>query len=137
EISRQSPFYRTNHFSNRYRAKDGSYRELEWTTTFNRDEATRFGVARDVTEERQWKASLKESEERFRIMADSCPTIIWVTGPGGALLMANRMCQEFFGAPFEQADTAQAAVLLHPHDHAAHAGAFHRAAAEQQPFHAE
>ena len=53
EVAKQSSRYRTNHFVNRYRCKDGSYRLFEWTTTFNRDDSTRFGVARDITEQRR------------------------------------------------------------------------------------
>jgi len=70
--------------------------------------ATRFGVARDITEERRAAESLRESEQRFRIMADSCPTIIWVTDAHGGTWQANRVCQEFFGALFEQTDGEQA-----------------------------
>jgi diguanylate cyclase (GGDEF)-like protein/PAS domain S-box-containing protein len=60
EIARQSPQHRTKNFINRYRCKDGSYRILEWTTTFNRDQSTRFGVARDITEERQAQKAVQE-----------------------------------------------------------------------------
>jgi len=52
EVAKQSPQHRTAHFVNRYRCKNGSYRVLNWTTTFNRDDSTRFGVARDITDQR-------------------------------------------------------------------------------------
>ncbi len=137
EIAKQSATYRTDHFVNRYRCKNGSYRVFEWTTTFNRDESTRFGVARDITEQRLSEESLRESEERFRIMADSCPTIIWVTGVDGGTRLANRMCQEFFGTLFEQADSEQARRLIHPGDYPDYAGKFLRAVSERSPFRAE
>jgi|GEM_PF-2274477 len=35
-------------------------------------------VFRDVTEERRAEAELKESEDRFRMMADSAPVLIWM-----------------------------------------------------------
>lgn len=53
EVAKQSKQHRTSHFVNRYRCKDGSYRILDWTTTFNRDDSTRFGVARDITDQRR------------------------------------------------------------------------------------
>ena len=109
EIAKQSREYRTKHFVNRYRCKNGSYRIFDWRTTFNRDDSTRFGIAKDITEQRLWEESLRESEERFRIMADSCPTIIWVTDAAGKTRLANRICREFFGATFEQADGDQVA----------------------------
>jgi diguanylate cyclase (GGDEF)-like protein/PAS domain S-box-containing protein len=52
EVAKQSPQYRTKQFVNRYRCKDGSYRLFEWATTFTRDDSTRFGVARDITDQR-------------------------------------------------------------------------------------
>ncbi|HJY04678.1 MAG TPA: PAS domain S-box protein, partial [Bryobacteraceae bacterium] len=107
EIAKQSREYRTKHFVNRYRCKNGSYRIFDWRTTFNRDDSTRFGIAKDITDQRLSEESLRESEERFRTMADSCPTIIWMTDAAGRTQLANRICREFFGSTFEQADGGQ------------------------------
>ena len=137
EVAKQSCQYRTKHFVNRYRCKDGSYRIFEWRTTFNRDESTRFGIAKDITEQRLWEESLRESEERFRIMADSCPTIIWVTDAEGRTQLANRICREFFGVKFEQADRDQSRLLIHPDDHSEYIGRFLLAVRERAPFRAE
>jgi PAS domain S-box-containing protein len=71
EIAKQSREYRTRHFVNRYRCKDGSYRIFDWTTTFNRDDSTRFGVARDITEQRRSEESLRQSEERLQRAKDA------------------------------------------------------------------
>ena len=138
EIAKQSRVYRTKHFVNRYRCKDGSYRLFDWTTTFNRDESTRFGIARDITEQRLWEESLRESEERFRIMADSCPTIIWVTDADGKICLTNRVCREFFGASFEQADAdAQLRAIVHPDDYDVYVEKFLAAVTGRAPFRAE
>jgi two-component system, sensor histidine kinase and response regulator len=137
EVSKQSREYRTKHFVNRYRCKDGSYRIFDWRTTFSRDDSTRFGIAKDITEQRLWEESLRESEERFRIMADSCPTIIWVTDADGRTQLANRICREFFGATFEQADSDRSRLLIHPDDYAEYVGRFLFAVRERTPFRAE
>jgi PAS domain S-box-containing protein len=71
EIAKQSRDYRTKHFVNRYRCKDGSYRIFDWTTTFNRDDSTRFGIARDITEQRRSEESLRQSEERLQRAKDA------------------------------------------------------------------
>ena len=70
EAARQSREHRTKHFVNRYRCKDGSYRLFDWTTTFNRDDSTRFGVARDITEQRLSEESLRKSEEALQRAKD-------------------------------------------------------------------
>jgi PAS domain S-box-containing protein len=138
EAAKQSRDYRTKHFVNRYRCKDGSYRLFDWTTTFNRDESTRFGVATDITEQRLWEESLRESEERFRIMADSCPTIIWVSGADGRIRMTNRTCREFFGTTLEQTPEGdQLQFLIHPDDQPEYADKFLLAVRERAPFRAE
>jgi PAS domain S-box-containing protein len=137
EIAKQGRQYRTKHFVNRYRCKDGSYRIFDWSTTFNRDDSTRFGIAKDITEQLLWQESLRESEERFRIMADSCPTIIWVTDAEGMIQLANRVCREFFGGGFEQVDYHQWSSLIHPDDRSGYVGTFLQAVRERASFRAE
>jgi PAS domain S-box-containing protein len=46
-------------FENRFVAKDGSYRVLDWTTTPVVDDGLMYGVARDVTERRQAEIELE------------------------------------------------------------------------------
>ena len=137
EISRQSREHRTKHFVNRYRCKNGSYRLFNWTTTFNRDDATRFGVARDITEQQLSEDALRESEERFRIMADSCPTIIWVTDGEGRNQLTNRIYREFFGGTYENADGERWRSLIHPDDYEEYAARFLVALRDRAPFRAE
>jgi PAS domain S-box-containing protein len=48
------------------------------------------------------EASLRESEERFRIMADSAPVLIWMSGPDKGCTFFNRGWLEFTGRAMEQ-----------------------------------
>ncbi|HEY1215349.1 MAG TPA: PAS domain S-box protein [Bryobacteraceae bacterium] len=137
EVAKQGRQYRTKHFVNRYRCKDGSYRIFDWRTTFNRDDSTRYGIAKDITEQLLWQESLRESEERFRILADSCPTIIWVTDAEGRNQLANRIHREFFGVDSTQWDSDQWGLFVHPDDHAEYIGRFLLAVRERAPFRAE
>ena len=43
--------------------------------------------------------ALRESEERFRAMADSSPLLVWVIDPTGRVIFVNRAYCEFFGIP--------------------------------------
>ncbi|GAF91799.1 unnamed protein product, partial [marine sediment metagenome] len=53
----------TTHFENRYRCKDGSYKVLEWRAT-PAHHGMLYGVARDVTRQKQAEESLRASEGR-------------------------------------------------------------------------
>jgi len=51
----------------------------------------------DITLRRRAEEALRDSEERFRIMADSCPAVIWATDEEGRTRFMNRACHDFFG----------------------------------------
>ena len=91
----------------------------------------------DITERKRAEEALSESEDRFRVMADSCPTMMWVTGAEGGLQFINRSYREFAGTTCEQMAGAKWHSLVHPDDAPEYVGAFHRAVREHGPFRAE
>src|SRR3546814_12141070 len=60
-LARGTPTVR---FENRFRAKDGSYRNFSWTAVPENDLI--YCVARDVTEQRAHARALAEAEEALR-----------------------------------------------------------------------
>jgi PAS domain S-box-containing protein len=66
-------------FVNRYRTASGSYRWLEWRA-FPRGELI-YAAARDLTERIEAEQALRESETRFRLMADNAADVIWLMDP--------------------------------------------------------
>ncbi|NMO16139.1 PAS domain-containing protein [Pyxidicoccus fallax] len=56
-----------------------------------------FVQGHDITVQKRVEAALKESEERFRNMADHAPVMLWVTDPSGACTYLNRSWYEFTG----------------------------------------
>jgi len=64
-------------FENRYRCKNGSYKWLSWTSYPSPNEKIMFGIARDITERKQFEATIKESEERLRVTMEVTNTAIW------------------------------------------------------------
>ena len=107
-------------FQVRVRWPDGSIR---WVAPLGRtyhDSAGRpvrmAGVVADVTERNQAEA-LRQSEERFRLMADAVPQIIWVTDPEGKIEFFNQPWRHYTGLDHTPETTAEAvAAVVHPGD---------------------
>ena len=95
------------------------------------------GIGLDVTERRRAEEALQESEERFRIMADGCPTMMWVTNAEGGNRFINRAYRQFAGIDFEEAEERKWELLVHPDDVHGYIEAFERAIRERAPFSAE
>ena len=53
----------------------------------------------DIDAWKQTEAALRESEARFRHMADSAPAFIWMTDPDGQVVFANMHYDHVFGRP--------------------------------------
>jgi PAS domain S-box-containing protein len=99
---------------------------------------TRFlGVSSDVTEEQRALAALRESEERFRAMADGMPLIVWVHDAQGSQQFVNRTFLEYFGVAGAEMKGERWQVLMHPDDAPAYAAEFLACTRERRPFHAE
>jgi PAS domain S-box-containing protein len=91
----------------------------------------------DITERKRAEEALSESEDRFRVMADSCPTMMWVTNAVAGLQFINQSFREFAGATCEEMSGDKWERLVHPDEAPEYVGAFHRAVREQGPFRAE
>ena len=63
-------------FVNRYRTKDGSYRWLEWRA-FPRGDLI-YAAARDLTDRIEAEQAVRDSEARYRLMADNTADVIWI-----------------------------------------------------------
>ena len=63
------------------------------------------------------EAELRESEERFRAIADTAPVLIWVTAQDRSRAFVNQAYVAFSGGGYEEARQLDWREILHPNDH--------------------
>jgi len=76
-----------------------------------------FIAGNDVTARHIAERRLRESEERFRLIADSAPVPIWVTAPDRSRSFVNQAYVDFLGVDRKAAETFDWRTILHPEDH--------------------
>jgi PAS domain S-box-containing protein len=110
-------------YSDEYRIIRPNDGEIRWIRVVARIERSPNGRAQrligadlDVTDQMLAQATLRESEERFRLIADSAPVPIWVTKLDRTRSFANQAYVDFLGLPFEQAVAFDWRKVLHPDD---------------------
>ena len=74
------------------------------------------GYARDISERKRQEEALRESEARFRAMADSSPALIWMSGPAGSRSYVNRPWIEYTGCTLQDAQGEGWMTSMHPAD---------------------
>src|SRR5687767_11119003 len=73
-------------------------------------------IVADVTEQRATERALRESEERFRRIANSAPVMMWVTRLDRSRDFVNDAYAEFVGLPPEEAGKFDWRTRIHPED---------------------
>jgi len=104
----------------RYRRADGAWRTLSTEARPRVDADGRFrgmiGVNVDVTGARTAEAALRESEARFRLMADTAPSPVWLTNAEGEVEFVNAALVDFYGRPAEEILGQVWREAIHPDD---------------------
>ena len=125
-------------FEKRYRRRDGS---MFWALTSVRvgrdgpDTAPwLMAVVTDVSDAKAAEAALRESEERFRLLADTAPAPVWLTDEDGAVEFANDALATFYGRPADQIHGHIWKESLHPNDAPAVADVQSKARPDHLPY---
>lgn len=102
-------------------------RHLDGTTRWIQDEGARMtddaghvrwisGIAKDITPFKRAEEALRESEGRFRLMADAAPTLMWMAGPDKGCTYFNKGWLTFTGRSIDQELGNGWAENVHPND---------------------
>lgn len=93
----------TTRFTKRYIHKNGSYIITDLNTVIQRDDINKpvffITTVVDITEQKKAAIGLKESEEKFRELADMLPQVVFETDSNGNFVYVNKQANKVFGFP--------------------------------------
>ena len=75
-----------------------------------------IGVSQDITERTQAAEALRQSEERFRTLAEAVPQIVWMTRPDGWNSYFNQQWVDYTGLTLEESYGDGWNIPFHPDD---------------------
>lgn len=110
---------------------------IQWSSCEDHGEVIVLALVRDMTDVQKAAERLQQSENRFRIMADGLPLMVWVHGPNGQQEFVNRTFCEFFSVTPEILAGGGWQALVHPDDATGYTGHFLECVRQRVPFHAE
>jgi PAS domain S-box-containing protein len=107
------------------RLRQGTTGEYRWFLTRAmpvRDEAGQiikwFGTYTDIEEQKRAEQQLKESRESWRMLAETVPQLMWVSGADSLFEYTNQRGHDYLGVALEQIPNSKSDYLqfIHPDD---------------------
>jgi PAS domain S-box-containing protein len=120
--------------------KDGTFFPVVYSVSPVKKGSETIGIVvgfRDDTQRRHAESAIRESEERFRLVANTAPIMIWMSGADKLCNYFNRGWLEFTGRPLEKELGNGWAEGLYPEDLQRCLNTYITAFDERQPFRME
>jgi PAS domain S-box-containing protein len=95
---------------------DFAEHEINLAVTIARQVGFSLERARAAAARRAAEEELRESEERFRLMSEHAPVMIWLSGVQGECLHLNQMLRSFWNVDSNAIDRFDWQDMMHPDD---------------------
>jgi PAS domain S-box-containing protein len=129
---------RAEHFETVFLDRDDRPVDVAVTLSAVRDaEGSAMGVSRivrDIGDRKRAEAAMRESEARFRLMADAAPVLVWLADRTGGCTWFNRPWHEFTGRSFDEEQGDGWVDGVHPDDLTRCIETYRGAFALREPF---
>ena len=103
-------------FESRYRRKEGDYRWLLWNSQVVPHEKLFYCAARDITERKSNEMALRESEARYRMLAENATDIVSGHDLDGRITYVSSAVQALTGWRVDDVIGQDVYELFHPDD---------------------
>jgi PAS domain S-box-containing protein len=131
---------RVDHYETQRVSKDGRTIDVSITVSPIKDATGRIigvsKVARVIMERKRAEAYLRETEKRFRLVANTAPVMIWMVGRDGKCSYVNQCWLDFTGCS-ETDLLNDLAQVVHPEDYGKCHNIYKDAFDERRPFRKE
>lgn len=111
---------RIEHYQTVRVAKDGRRIDISVTISPVRDAQGRViaasKVARDISAAKRAEEALRASQQRFRLVAETVPSIVWSADSDGTITYANEQWYEYTGLTPEENARDWLNLVVHPDD---------------------
>ncbi|AFY82782.1 PAS domain S-box protein [Oscillatoria acuminata] len=120
------------------RAKDGTYYWVDTVIVPFLDSHKKpfqyLAIRYDISQRKQAEEALRDSEKRFRDMADTAPVLLWIANCQGQWTFLNKWGLNFIGALIEADPDLNHRDRIHPEDQVQCVLSYQQAVRVGQPF---